>query len=175
MPTDSLRATVVRPGSNPGAGRDDQTGNQPSVRLPPDSEYEQLQPPHMSTKQQDGETDDLDWRQRIVAEQNRDVPKERGRTYYYADGLFDRKQIWLKHNPGCNTAMRVKKVFQPGLFGDDYDSTLEMNIGTEKDAYRLYLVLEAYFNDVRTQPWFLTDIEVVDDSDVSDTDGVSDE
>ena len=98
-----------------------------------------------------------DWRREIVENQSRDVPKERGNTYYYADGLFDQKQFWLKHNPGCNTSIRVNKVYQPGFAGDDYNSFLEMNIGTEMDAYRLYRALEAYFNDVRTPPWFLQD------------------
>jgi len=36
------------------------------------------------------------------------------------------------------------------------------NYGTEMDAYRLYRALEAYFNDVRTLPWFLQDVEVDD-------------
>ncbi|NLV14339.1 hypothetical protein [Haloarcula argentinensis] len=102
--------------------------------------------------------DDLSWREKIVAEQSRTLEKERGRTYYYADGLFDRKQMWLKHNPGCNIPMRVTKVWQPGTFGDEYDSSLQMNIGTEMDAYRLYRALEAYFNDLRTPPWFLDDM-----------------
>jgi hypothetical protein len=110
------------------------------------------------------DSDDLDWRERIVAEQSRDTGKERGRTYYYADGLFDWKQMWLKHNPGCEPAMRVEKVYQPGIFGDDYDSSLQMNIGTEMDAYRLYLALQAYFNNVRTPPWFLSDVDVEDGS-----------
>ena len=100
------------------------------------------------------------WRQRILDEQERGVPKERGRTYYYRDGLGDRRQIWLKHNPGCNIPMRVNKVYQPGLGEDDpYDSFLEMNVGTEADAYRLYRALEAYFNDVRSPPWFLDEQE----------------
>lgn len=105
------------------------------------------------------EREDLGWREKVVSKQSRDVPKERSRTYYYSDGLFDRSQMWLKHTPGANIPIRVTKVRQPGLFDDDYDTTLEMNIGSEVDAYRLYLALEAYFNDVRTPPWFLSDVD----------------
>lgn len=114
----------------------------------------------MSSSSREERRSHTEWQQQIIDEQDDGVPKERGRTYYYADGLFDRSQIWLKHNPGCNIAMRVEKVWQPGIMPDeDYSSSLQMNIGTEKDAYRLYRALEAYFHDARTPPWFLQDTE----------------
>lgn len=116
----------------------------------------------MSSESQ-SETDDggLDWREEVVSEQVRGVPKERGRTYYYSDGLFDRKQMWVTHSPGCDIPLRVNKVWSPGFSPEkDYEAFLEMNISSEMDAYRLYLALQAYFNDVRTQPWFLQDVEL---------------
>ena len=103
--------------------------------------------------------DDLTWREKIVAQQVEGLPKERGQTYYYSDGLGGRRQMWLKHNPGCNIPMRVKKVLDPGTLDDDPDSYLEMNVGTEMDAFRLYKALEAYFGDVRSHPYFLQDTE----------------
>jgi hypothetical protein len=85
-------------------------------------------------------------------------PKERGETYYHSDGLGHRKQVWLKHSPGMNIPIRVNTVWQPGILPDEeYDDSLEMNIGDEKTAWKLYKALEAYFNDVRTPPYWATD------------------
>jgi len=109
-----------------------------------------------ATKQDLG---DLTWRQKIVAQQVEGLPKERGQTYYYSDGLGGRRQMWLKHTPGVNIPLRVESVLDPGTLDDDPDSFLKMNIGTEKNAYRLYKALEAYFADERSRPYFLQDTE----------------
>lgn len=98
--------------------------------------------------------------QRLLEEQEPGVPKERSRTYYYNDGLYQRKQMWVTHTPGMDIPMRVNKIWKPGIFEDEeYSDSLQMNIGTEKDAYKLYRALEAYFNDVRSPPWFAGDQE----------------
>ena len=107
-------------------------------------------------------SDELTWRQEIVREQLEHPQKERSRSYYYSDGMQRPTQMWVKHTPGANISMRVNKVYQPGLAGDDYSSSLQMNIGSEANAFKLYKALEAYFNDQRTPPWFLADVEMPD-------------
>lgn len=111
-------------------------------------------------------TQQSEWRQSVIERQGRGVAKERSETYYYADGLGGAPQMWVKHTPGTSIPVRVKKVYPNGILEkDDYDSSLQMNIASEIQAYRLYRALEAYFNDVRTPPWFLEDYREVDDAD----------
>ena len=112
----------------------------------------------MSENHQDG------WRQSVIDKQDDEVPKQRSETYYYADGLGGSPQMWVKHNPGTSIPVRVEKVWPNGMLEkDDYDSSLQMNIASEVQAYRLYRALEAYFNDVRSPPWFLADYMEEDD------------
>lgn len=98
------------------------------------------------------------WKEDLISEQTNHPPKTRTRPYYYSDGLADQTQMWLKHTPGVDIPLRITKVWDPGYIrGHDYDSSLQMNIGTELDAYKLYLALQAYFEDDRSVPWFLSD------------------
>lgn len=102
------------------------------------------------------------WQARIVERNVNHHPKERSQTYYYNDGLGGRPQVWLSHTPGVNIPMRVKKVWEPGIIDGEHTSHLQMNIGSEQIAYRLYRALEAYFEDQRAHPYFLRDVEGVD-------------
>ena len=99
------------------------------------------------------------WQARIVDRNVNHRPKERSQTYYYNDGLGGRPQIWLSHTPGVNIPLRVQKVWEPGIIDEDYSESLQMNIGSEQIAYRLYKALESYFADQRAHPYFLRDVE----------------
>ena len=103
-----------------------------------------------------------DFRDKIIQEQEDSSPKQRGRTYYYPDGLGETTGMWIKHNPGCNIPIRIEKITPRHDNRRKYDSHLQMNIGSEQNAYRLYCALKSYFEDERAVPWFLESYDEVD-------------
>lgn len=91
-----------------------------------------------------------------IARNDDGTPKERLKEYYYRDDCARRREMWVSHTPGTDIPVRVKVVTRPGVFRGDYDSFLKMNIGSERDAWKLYRALHAFFNDDRTPPYWAT-------------------
>lgn len=82
-------------------------------------------------------------------------PKQRSEEYWYRDDLFDdRRQMWVSHTPGTSIPVRARPILYPGIADDDYSQLGLHNIGSEREAYRLYRALDAFFRDERSvAPW----------------------